>query len=70
MVKDNYEILKPPKWKAHAGRQQMNIVHKGKVDGDTITGSAEIGEMGTMNWTAKRNEWRFSGPGSRPATSC
>jgi len=38
------------------GGQQFSIVHKGKVDGDTITGTAELGEMGTMNWTAKRKK--------------
>ena len=39
-----------------AGGQQFSIVHKGKVDGDTIAGTAELGEMGTMNWTAKRKK--------------
>ena len=38
------------------GGQQFSIVHKGKVDGDTIAGTAELGEMGTMNWTAKRKK--------------
>jgi autotransporter translocation and assembly factor TamB len=38
------------------GGQQFSIVHKGKVDGDTITGTAEIGEMGTITWTAKRKK--------------
>lgn len=35
---------------------QMSIVHKGKVAGDSITGTAEAGEMGTINWTAKRKK--------------
>jgi hypothetical protein len=38
------------------GGQQMTIVHKGKVDGDTIKGTAALGDMGTMNWTAKRKK--------------
>jgi len=33
---------------------QMSIAHKGKVDGDSIAGTAEAGEMGTINWSAKR----------------
>lgn len=37
-----------------AGGQQMSIVHKGKVDGDTITGTAELGEMGSMPFKGKR----------------
>ena len=32
------------------------IVFTGKVDGDTITGSADLGGMGTMKWTAKRKK--------------
>ena len=32
----------------------MTIVHKGKVDGDTMKGTAAMGEMGEMEWTAKR----------------
>lgn len=35
---------------------QMSIVHKGKVAGDAITGTADAGEMGTINWTAKRKK--------------
>ncbi len=36
--------------------QQFVITHKGKVDGDTITGTADLGEMGSMKWTAKRKK--------------
>jgi hypothetical protein len=36
--------------------QQLTIVHAGKVDGDTMTGTADIGGMGTINWTAKRKK--------------
>lgn len=36
--------------------QQFSIVHTGKIDGDTITGTADIGGMGTINWTAKRKK--------------
>ena len=39
-----------------AGGQQLSIAHKGKVDGDAITGSADLGGMGTMNFTAKRKK--------------
>ena len=35
---------------------QMSIAHKGKVEGDSITGTADAGEMGTIPWTAKRKE--------------
>jgi autotransporter translocation and assembly factor TamB len=38
------------------GGQQMSIVHKGKVDGDTITGSANVGDMGAIAFTAKRKK--------------
>ena len=38
------------------GGQQMSIVHKAKVDGDTITGTANLGEMGTIAFTAKRKK--------------
>jgi hypothetical protein len=38
------------------GGQQMSIVHKAKVDGDIMRGSAEIGEMGTIAFTAKRKQ--------------
>ncbi len=36
------------------GGQQMSIVHKAKVDGDTMTGSADIEGMGSIAFTAKR----------------
>jgi autotransporter translocation and assembly factor TamB len=36
--------------------QQFTIVHTGKIDGNTITGTADIGGMGTINWTAKRKK--------------
>lgn len=36
--------------------QQFTIVHTGKVNGDTMTGTADIGGMGTINWTAKRKK--------------
>jgi hypothetical protein len=38
------------------GGQQMTIPHKGKIDGDTITGTAELGDMGTIKFTAKRKK--------------
>ena len=36
------------------GGQQMAIVHKAKVDGDTLTGSADIEGMGSIAFKAKR----------------
>ncbi len=36
--------------------QQFTITHTGKVDGDTITGTADLGEMGSMKWTARRKK--------------
>lgn len=38
------------------GGQQMSIVHKAKVDGATMTGSAEIEGMGTITFTAKKKQ--------------
>jgi autotransporter translocation and assembly factor TamB len=38
------------------GGQQMSIVHKAKVDGNTMTGSAEIEGMGTIAFTAKKKQ--------------
>jgi hypothetical protein len=38
------------------GGQQMKIVNKGKVEGDVIKGTTELGEMGSMAWTAKRKK--------------
>ena len=32
----------------------MTIVHKGKVDGETMKGTVALGEMGEMECTAKR----------------
>lgn len=32
----------------------MAIVHKGKVDGETMKGTIAMGDMGEMEWTAKR----------------
>ncbi len=36
------------------GGQQMTIVHKAKVDGDTMTGSADIEGMGSITFKCKR----------------
>jgi hypothetical protein len=36
------------------GGQSMSIVHKAKVNGDTITGTADIAGMGSIKFTAKR----------------
>lgn len=33
---------------------EMTIVHKGKVEGDTMKGTIAMGEMGEMEWSAKR----------------
>jgi autotransporter translocation and assembly factor TamB len=38
------------------GGQQMSIVHKAKVDGDTMKGSADIQGMGTIAFTAKKKQ--------------
>ena len=38
------------------GGQQMSIVHKAKVDGDTMRGSADIEGMGTIAFTAKKKQ--------------
>jgi len=32
----------------------MTMVHKGKVDGDTMKGTIAMGDRGEMEWTAKR----------------
>jgi hypothetical protein len=32
----------------------MSIVHKGKIDGDTMKGTVTMGDMGEMEWSAKR----------------
>jgi hypothetical protein len=33
---------------------EMSITNKGKVDGDTMKGTASLGEMGDVEWTAKK----------------
>ncbi len=33
---------------------EMTIVHKGMVDGDAMKGTISMGEMGDMEWSAKR----------------
>ena len=38
------------------GGQQMSIVHKAKVDGDAIKGTADIEGMGSITFTAKRKK--------------
>lgn len=38
------------------GGQAMTIVHKATVEGDTIKGSASLGEMGSFTFTAKRKK--------------
>jgi hypothetical protein len=38
------------------GGQQLSIVHKAKVNGDAITGTANVGDMGAIAFTAKRKK--------------
>lgn len=38
------------------GGQQFGIVHKAKVDGDTLTGTADIEGMGSIAFKAKRKQ--------------
>lgn len=38
------------------GGQAMSIPHKAKVEGDTIKGTASLGDMGAMTFTAKRKK--------------
>jgi hypothetical protein len=38
------------------GGQQLTITYSGTIDGDTITGTADFGGMGSGNWTAKRKK--------------
>jgi hypothetical protein len=38
------------------GGQQMAIVHRAKVDGDTLVGSADIEGMGSIAFKAKRKQ--------------
>jgi len=35
-------------------RGDFTLTYKGKVDGDTMTGTVEFGQMGSADWTAKR----------------
>lgn len=35
-------------------RGDMTIVYKGKVEGDTMSGEAQMGDFGAMPWTAKK----------------
>ena len=36
--------------------QQFTLTYKGKIDGDTITGTVDFGGMGTATWTVKRKK--------------
>ena len=38
------------------GGQQLTISYSGTVDGDTISGTADFGGMGSGTWTAKRKK--------------
>ncbi|HNV03290.1 MAG TPA: hypothetical protein PLE61_12130 [Vicinamibacterales bacterium] len=42
------------------GGQQLAIVHKARIDGDTLAGTADVEGFGSMAFTAKRKP---SGPG-------
>jgi hypothetical protein len=33
---------------------KLTILHKGKVEGDTMSGEAQMGDFGTMTWKAKK----------------
>lgn len=35
-------------------RGDFSITYSGTVEGDTMTGEAELGDFGTMEWTAKK----------------
>jgi hypothetical protein len=35
-------------------RGEFTITYKGKVEGDTMSGQADMGGRGTMEWTAKK----------------
>jgi len=35
-------------------RGEMTIVYKGTVEGTSMSGTAEMGDFGTMEWTAKK----------------
>jgi hypothetical protein len=38
------------------GGQQLTVTYSGKVDGDTITGTADFGGMASGGWSAKRKK--------------
>ena len=38
------------------GGQQFTISYSGTIDGDTITGTADFGGMGSGKWTVKRKK--------------
>jgi len=38
------------------GGQQLTIIYSGKVDGDSISGTADFGGMGSATWTVKRKK--------------
>lgn len=35
-------------------RGEFTIAYKGTVEGDTMSGEAQMGDFGTMEWTAKK----------------
>lgn len=35
-------------------RGEFTITYKGKVEGDTMSGEAQMGDRGAMEWTAKK----------------
>jgi hypothetical protein len=35
-------------------RGEFTVTYKGTVEGDLMSGTAEMGQMGTMEWTAKK----------------
>lgn len=35
-------------------RGEFTMTYKGKVEGDTMSGEAQMGDFGTMEWTAKK----------------
>jgi len=40
----------------NAQGEQFTITYSGKIDGDTITGTADFGGMGSATWTVKRKK--------------
>jgi hypothetical protein len=40
--------------KVNAQGQEFNIAYTGKIDGNTMKGTAQLGELGEANWTAKK----------------